>query len=219
MSSTLPFTASKALKIATSQVGVKESGGTSNLQKYGAALGDNGKAWCSSFVWWCILQCGTDLRVPTGLSGSSIASVAALNRAARGLGWWHPGHAGITAGDLAILDSTPRDETDRDHIRFVITAYSTSYKGVGGNESGAVREATHGWENVVGYIRLPYKPETKPHGTKRTPYVVAPGDTLVAIAAALYGDSKRWPEIYRANRQIIGSNPNVIHAGMRLVIP
>ena len=53
-------------------------------------------------------------------------------------------------------------------------------------------------------------------------YTVQPGDAaegLLGIAARLYGDAARWPEIYEANRSVIGSNPSVVRAGQQLAIP
>jgi LysM repeat protein len=51
-----------------------------------------------------------------------------------------------------------------------------------------------------------------------TRYVVQDGDTLSAIAARL-GVPGGWPALYAANRQIIGPDPNVVHAGTVLVVP
>lgn len=50
-------------------------------------------------------------------------------------------------------------------------------------------------------------------------YTVKPGDTLSAIAEKFYGDAKRWPEIYEANKDVIGDNPNLIKPGQELKIP
>jgi len=50
-------------------------------------------------------------------------------------------------------------------------------------------------------------------------YTVKAGDTLWLIAQKQYGDGSRWPQIYEANKSVIGSNPNLIHPGMVLVIP
>src|SRR6202034_2634487 len=49
-------------------------------------------------------------------------------------------------------------------------------------------------------------------------YTVAPGDTLSAIAAAL-GVPGGWQALYAANREVIGGDPNVIHAGVVLTAP
>lgn len=50
-------------------------------------------------------------------------------------------------------------------------------------------------------------------------YVVKSGDSLSKIAKELLGDAKRWPEIYEANKALIGDNPNLIHPGQKLIIP
>lgn len=50
-------------------------------------------------------------------------------------------------------------------------------------------------------------------------YIVQSGDYLIKIAKAVYGDSSRWREIYDANRELIGSNPDLIFPGQELDIP
>ncbi|MFG2138054.1 transglycosylase family protein [Streptomyces sp. NPDC048650] len=45
--------------------------------------------------------------------------------------------------------------------------------------------------------------------------VVNPGDTVSGIAAA---HGWRWQEFFRLNRQVIGSDPDVIYPGMRLAV-
>ena len=57
-----------------------------------------------------------------------------------------------------------------------------------------------------------------PGGKPVTRYVVAPGDTLSAIAAAL-AVRGGWPVLYAANRRVIGADPDVIRAGTVLAIP
>ena len=49
-------------------------------------------------------------------------------------------------------------------------------------------------------------------------YVVQSGDSLSKIAQQFYGDAKRWPEIFEANKDKI-KDPNVIHPGQELRIP
>jgi nucleoid-associated protein YgaU len=48
-------------------------------------------------------------------------------------------------------------------------------------------------------------------------YTVRPGDTLSAIASR-YNIKGGWSALYSTNRSIIGSNPNIIHAGQRLKV-
>ncbi|NJN17917.1 MAG: LysM peptidoglycan-binding domain-containing protein [Oscillochloris sp.] len=50
-------------------------------------------------------------------------------------------------------------------------------------------------------------------------YVVQPGDTLSSIALRVYGNAGRWSEIYRANSKLIGTFPNLILPGTRLLLP
>jgi nucleoid-associated protein YgaU len=42
---------------------------------------------------------------------------------------------------------------------------------------------------------------------------------LSRIAASVYGDANRWPDIYNANQGVIGSDPNSISPGQVLTIP
>jgi nucleoid-associated protein YgaU len=50
-------------------------------------------------------------------------------------------------------------------------------------------------------------------------YIVKDDDYLSKIAKEVYGDAHRWPEIYEANKDVIGANPNIIHGGQKLRIP
>ena len=59
---------------------------------------------------------------------------------------------------------------------------------------------------------------TGPVGGGRT-HTVAKGDTLYQLARTYYGDQAKWKSIYEANRSAIGSDPNKIRVGQRLVIP
>ena len=52
-----------------------------------------------------------------------------------------------------------------------------------------------------------------------TTHVVEAGDTLSALALKYYGDAARWPEIYKANREVIGDDPSKIYVGQKLTIP
>jgi LysM repeat protein len=51
-----------------------------------------------------------------------------------------------------------------------------------------------------------------------TEYVVQNGDTLSGIAAR-FAVRGGWPALYAANRQAIGPDPNVVHAGTVLIVP
>lgn len=66
-----------------------------------------------------------------------------------------------------------------------------------------------------------YTPTTTTTITPTAPpdYTVKDGDNLWNIAGAIYKDPTRWPEIYNLNRDIIGDDPNVIHAGQIFKMP
>jgi hypothetical protein len=50
-------------------------------------------------------------------------------------------------------------------------------------------------------------------------HVVVSGDTLYDIAIAVYGDSSKWHDIYTANADLIGPDPDAIQVGQELVLP
>ena len=42
-------------------------------------------------------------------------------------------------------------------------------------------------------------------------YMIVPGDFLISIASAEYGNFRKWQEIYSWNKEQIGDNPNLIY--------
>jgi len=50
-------------------------------------------------------------------------------------------------------------------------------------------------------------------------YTVRPGDSLSKIAKSLLGDAKKWRVLYEANKEVVGSNPDLIQPGQVLKIP
>jgi len=55
--------------------------------------------------------------------------------------------------------------------------------------------------------------------TAQKTHTVDKGESLWAIAEQELGDGKRWKEIYEANKDTIGNNPDLIQPGMELKIP
>jgi nucleoid-associated protein YgaU len=50
-------------------------------------------------------------------------------------------------------------------------------------------------------------------------YTVKSGDTLSDIARSEMGDANRWHELYEANKDAVGDDPDMIHPGLQLKIP
>lgn len=50
-------------------------------------------------------------------------------------------------------------------------------------------------------------------------HVVQAGETLASIAEAYYGEADRWQDVYAANRDAIGADPNRVYPGLQLMIP
>jgi LysM repeat protein len=48
---------------------------------------------------------------------------------------------------------------------------------------------------------------------------VRPGDSLGGIARQVYGDAAAWPQLYAANREAIGPDPNRLPPGLELTLP
>lgn len=63
----------------------------------------------------------------------------------------------------------------------------------------------------------PGKPAPKPASNARF-YTVKAGDSLSKIASQFHV-SGGWQTLYHNNRSAVGSNPNLIHPGLRLKIP
>ncbi|WP_310393873.1 LysM peptidoglycan-binding domain-containing protein [Hymenobacter sp.] len=77
----------------------------------------------------------------------------------------------------------------------------------------------------------PVEPATKPAAgatdffgagnpaTAGDSYTVVSGDSLSKIAKNHYGDAAKWPQIYEANKALIGNNPDHIEVGQVLTLP
>ncbi|MCL6560739.1 MAG: LysM peptidoglycan-binding domain-containing protein, partial [Firmicutes bacterium] len=59
------------------------------------------------------------------------------------------------------------------------------------------------------------RPDERPTPTG---YTVKDGDTLWLIAQRVYGDGSRWSDLYAANQDVIGPDPDLILPGQQLVI-
>ncbi len=71
----------------------------------------------------------------------------------------------------------------------------------------------------VGWLlQIPGAPPVQPSAGQGSVLTVRSGDSLSAIAERKLGDQRRWPELYRANREVL-TDPDDLEIGMRLRLP
>lgn len=128
-------------------------------------------------------------------------------------------------GDLFIASCELYDCTFG-HIGYVVRGWDGSTFGTIEQNAGipnAVTRHNRTMANVDGFLRTvrqdivnpapaptPEPPAPSPAGNV---YVVQPGDTLSEIGDAL---GINWQDLYEANRDIVGDDPNLIHPGQEL---
>jgi nucleoid-associated protein YgaU len=78
-------------------------------------------------------------------------------------------------------------------------------------------------QNVEGLTKivtgLSVAEEVRKAEAEKQTYTVQAGDTLWGIAQKLLGNGALYTKIYEANKDVIGSNPDLIKVGMVLKIP
>lgn len=124
---------------AEAEIGTTETGTDNN--KYGAALGMNGVAWCGIFVAWCLKQGGF------GLPKFNYASAAAFAYTAQKNGWgiYHAQGSGYIPkrGDLFVRGYRGRDFEEDAHVGFVrYDGTGSTFTTVEGNSSDRVNVRT-----------------------------------------------------------------------------
>lgn len=111
----------------------------------------------------------------------------------------------------------------------LVAGVTVMLEGFGGwNGKYMVKQATHtvsGGYTVKLELRkvLPAKEEAggaeEAQAATGDTYTVKPGDSLWKIAKQFYGNGALWTKLYEANKDTIGSNPNLIYPGQTLTIP
>lgn len=157
---TIPTTVEAVLRVARSQVGVRESPFGSNQTKYGRAYGWNGVAWCAIFVWWVFRQAGADLKEMIGPGLQYTPTFAAH---ARAKGWVRVNFEGARPGDIVFFDFP--DSIHRiQHVGIVLRRSRSTMTCIEGNTStssddngGAVMERIRRADVVKVIYRPPYE--------------------------------------------------------------
>jgi hypothetical protein len=129
-------------------------------------------------------------------------------------------------GDLFIASCDLYDCT-YGHIGYVVRGWDGNTFGTIEQNAGipnAVSRHNRTMANVDGFLRTVRQdivnpaptptpaptPEPAPAGNV---YIVQPGDSLSVIGDTL---GINWVDLYEANRDVIGDNPNLIHPGQEL---
>lgn len=104
------------------------------------------------------------------------------------------------------------------------TTSSTTDSAVTTSTSAGPADVTAPSALVVGWVEAGSTHETAP--PPPVAYVVQTGDSLWTITESLLGTeasaaqiSAEWPQIYDENRDGIGDDPSLLHAGLELTIP
>lgn len=120
----------KALKIAKTQVGVKESPPGSNQVKYASVYGVAGP-WCAMFVTWCFIHAGSKTAFRYGSRFAFVPAVVSAARSGsfglRTIRW-----ADVRPGDLVCYDWEGNGVADHIGI-FEGRTSSTSFTAIEGN--------------------------------------------------------------------------------------
>lgn len=146
----------RVLEVARSQIGVKESPNNSNRQKYGAAYGWNGVAWCAQFAWWVLTEAGCGSLIP-----KSASTVVMRN-------WYRDRRQWVTdpqPGDLVFF-KFPGNNNPVNHVAIVeaverggsiITIEgNTAGTAAGDQRNGGMVARKRRLSNIVGFARPNY---------------------------------------------------------------
>jgi len=104
-----------------------------------------------------------------------------------------------------------------DNVGLAISAYNQGIQGA--KDKGL--KVNQGYVDTVAKNAQAFLSLDK-EATKKQPartYTVKGADNLWKIAAKFYSQGTRWDEIYAANKDVIGGDPDLIQPGMVLTIP
>lgn len=106
-------------------------------------------------------------------------------------------------------------------INALVLIVQTAHRYVGGEPGDIYYDlALRQWREIK--VRAVPPAGQKPReDTKPVPrvYVVKAGDSLWKIARLLLNDGSKWRQVYDANKQAIGPDPDKLKTGTKLVIP
>lgn len=165
-------------------------------------------AWCGMFVKYVFKK---SLKCDWLDKCSNFAYVPTIVSWAKKQKYWNSDYRKAKEGDLVIYNWKP-SEKHYSHVGIVKLVKGNTLTSIEGNTTSGIRKNCVAKKNrnkkyVAGVILLPYVNEII--------YIVKKGDTLTKIAKKY---NTTWKKIYEKNKKTIGSNPNLIKVGMKLVI-
>lgn len=142
-------------------------------------------------------------------------------------GLWGPyDHTDGTAVEMCLLAGEGRKDgmglmEGRYEIGWITNIVDWKQAELGTEYASAVKTASRCLQQQTALAKQSTTPRRLKKSTPMTggAYRIQPGDTLGSIAQKIYGDFSRWIDIYTANSNLIGSNPNSLPAGVTLAIP
>lgn len=99
--------------------------------------------------------------------------------------------------------------------KIAVKKYGNGYKWTEIAKANNIDQKNYGNLEVGQKLKLP---ESAQAGLP-TEHVVANGESLSKLALKYYGDMYAWEKIYNTNVSVVGTNPNLIMVGTKLVIP
>jgi nucleoid-associated protein YgaU len=132
------------------------------------------------------------------------------------------------AGSTTATTGTQLDPSTQAALETALQgqAGSAGFSGLEGPAGPAGPTGPAGAAGAAGKPGTPGKPAPKPKPSSHPMvksagsghfYTVKSGDTLSSIASR-FSYKGGWQALYSANRHAVGSNPNMIHAGLRLKV-
>lgn len=168
-------------------------------------------------VLWLCLPALTEAPPSLGLDGQLLRACAAALLLS--WAWWSIGALAM----VVELMATGQVHRTAQWAPRVVRLLVGGLCGVGVTVATAVPAVAH--DRLLDGLPLPDRPAgvmvaepaTQPTDpARRAFHVVAPGESLWHIARA---HGLGWTELYAANRAVVGSDPDLIHPGLRLTVP
>lgn len=152
----------KALKVAQSQIGVKELTGNNDGVPSERYLDGEKKSWCAAFIAFCYREAGIQLPGNKWL----LPSVSYMQDKFRAFGWWiSPSNTPVPGDVIFFHDRGESDAGKGNHVGIIEAVEGRFCRTIEGNIGNAVgrRLYTLGDRRIAGFGRVPELSSTPQH--------------------------------------------------------